>query len=65
MVATAGTIKGLTTLQLQALECQVILGNTYHLELRPGSELMADMGGLHTFMVLFRPASFSCARLHP
>lgn len=64
-MAAAGTIKGLTTLQLEALECQVILGNTYHLELRPGSNLMAEMGGLHKFMVSSRPASLSPARFHP
>jgi len=35
---------------LEDLECQLILGNTYHLELRPGSELVSEMGGLHEFM---------------
>jgi hypothetical protein len=64
VMAAAGTIKGLTTLQLQALECQVILGNTYHLELRPGSKLMAEMGGLHKFMVILRPALFSPLPAH-
>ena len=46
----AGSVKGLTSWQLEELGCQVILGNTYHLENRPGSELVADMGGLHGFI---------------
>jgi len=46
----AGTVKGLTSRQLEELECQVILGNTYHLENRPGSNLLKDFGGLPAFM---------------
>lgn len=46
----AGTVKGLTSQQLEELDCHVILGNTYHLESRPGSQLVADMGGLHGFV---------------
>ncbi|VFQ74259.1 unnamed protein product [Cuscuta campestris] len=49
-VGTQGTIKGLTTNQLQDIGCQIILGNTYHLELRPTSELIDELGGLHKFM---------------
>uniref|UniRef100_A0A453L146 tRNA-guanine(15) transglycosylase-like domain-containing protein n=1 Tax=Aegilops tauschii subsp. strangulata TaxID=200361 RepID=A0A453L146_AEGTS len=49
-VGTQGTIKGLTTDQLETIGCQIILGNTYHLELRPGSQLIDDLGGLHKFM---------------
>eukprot|EP00803_Ostreobium_quekettii_P011053 evm.model.scf_76.5 EVM.evm.TU.scf_76.5 scf_76:38529-39734(+) len=49
-VGTQGSVKGLTSGQLQELGCQTILGNTYHLESRPGSELVAEMGGLHEFM---------------
>ncbi|KAI3889156.1 hypothetical protein MKW92_044279 [Papaver armeniacum] len=49
-VGTQGTIKGLTTSQLEDIGCQIILGNTYHLELRPGSELIDELGGLHNFM---------------
>ncbi|ORX97085.1 Queuine tRNA-ribosyltransferase [Basidiobolus meristosporus CBS 931.73] len=45
-VGTQGTMKGLTTKQLEELECQVILGNTYHL----GQELLDEVGGLHKFM---------------
>lgn len=46
----SGTIKGLTTEQLEEIGCQIILGNTYHLALRPTSELIDDLGGLHKFM---------------
>lgn len=46
----AGTIKGLTTSQLEDIGCQIILGNTYHLALRPTSELIDELGGLHKFM---------------
>ncbi len=42
--------QGLTSEQLAALDCQVILGNTYHLGNRPGPEVMQSMGGLHKFM---------------
>lgn len=45
-----GTIKGLTTNQLEEIGCQIILGNTYHLALRPTSELIDELGGLHKFM---------------
>eukprot|EP00199_Chlamydomonas_sp_CCMP681_P002077 CAMPEP_0119108094 /NCGR_PEP_ID=MMETSP1180-20130426/13465_1 /TAXON_ID=3052 ORGANISM="Chlamydomonas cf sp, Strain CCMP681" /NCGR_SAMPLE_ID=MMETSP1180 /ASSEMBLY_ACC=CAM_ASM_000741 /LENGTH=427 /DNA_ID=CAMNT_0007093677 /DNA_START=136 /DNA_END=1419 /DNA_ORIENTATION=+ len=49
-VGTQGTVKGLTSQQLEDLDCHVILGNTYHLQNRPGSELVAEMGGLHDFI---------------
>ncbi|GAB4861301.1 hypothetical protein Ancab_036463 [Ancistrocladus abbreviatus] len=42
--------QGLTTSQLEEIGCQIILGNTYHLELRPTSELIDELGGLHKFM---------------
>ena len=45
-----GTVKGLTNTQLEDIGCQIILGNTYHLELRPGAELLDQVGGLHNFM---------------
>ncbi|EXB86661.1 Queuine tRNA-ribosyltransferase [Morus notabilis] len=45
-----GSIKGLATNQLEEIGCQIILGNTYHLALRPTSELIDEMGGLHKFM---------------
>jgi queuine tRNA-ribosyltransferase len=49
-VGTQGTVKGLTPAQLEEIGPQVILGNTYHLGLRPGDQLVADLGGLHAFM---------------
>ena len=49
-VGTQGTVKGITPLQLAEIGPQVILGNTYHLGLRPGDELVRDLGGLHAFM---------------
>jgi queuine tRNA-ribosyltransferase len=49
-VGTQGTVKGLTPDQLEAAGARIILGNTYHLTLRPGDELIAELGGLHRFM---------------
>ncbi len=49
-VGTQATVKGLTPQQLEDLGAQIILGNTYHLALRPGAELIAEQGGLHRFM---------------
>ncbi len=49
-VGTQGTVKGLTPDQLRALGATILLGNTYHLALRPGDELIRDLGGLHRFM---------------
>ncbi len=49
-VGTQGTVKGVTPAQLREIAPQVILGNTYHLSLRPGDELVARLGGLHAFM---------------
>ncbi len=49
-VGTAGTVKSLTPEDLHAVGAQIILGNTYHLHLRPGDELVAELGGLHRFM---------------
>src|SRR5437870_7018243 len=54
-VGTQATVKGLTPSQLQEAGAQMILGNTYHLTLRPGDELIAEMGGLHRFMNWPRP----------
>jgi len=54
-VGTQGTVKGLTPDQLEAAGVQVVLGNTYHLTLRPGDELIAELGGLHRFMDWRRP----------
>lgn len=49
-VGTQGTVKALTPCHLKEIGSQVILGNTYHLNIRPGSELVRDLGGLHKFM---------------
>lgn len=49
-VGTQGTVKSVTPQHLREIGAQIILGNTYHLNLRPGSELVRDLGGLHTFM---------------
>ncbi|XP_028568214.2 queuine tRNA-ribosyltransferase catalytic subunit 1 isoform X3 [Podarcis muralis] len=49
-VGTQGTMKGLTATQLDALGCRLCLGNTYHLGMRPGPELIQKANGLHGFM---------------
>lgn len=49
-VGTQATVKGLTPDQLVAAGAQMVLANTYHLTLRPGDDLVAEMGGLHRFM---------------
>ncbi|MDR0308615.1 MAG: tRNA guanosine(34) transglycosylase Tgt [Coriobacteriales bacterium] len=49
-VGTHATVKALTSEQLESLEAQVVLANTYHLYLRPGAELIQRAGGLHRFM---------------
>ena len=55
-VGTAGAIKGaVSTEDLEQLKCQVELSNTYHLHLRPGDQLIKEMGGLHKFMVWDKP----------
>jgi queuine tRNA-ribosyltransferase len=54
-VGTQGTVKGLTPEQVKDVGAEIILGNTYHLTLRPGDELIAELGGLHKFMAWDRP----------
>lgn len=54
-VGTRATIKALDSEDIEAVEPQVVLANTYHLYLRPGHELIAQLGGLHQFMRLNRP----------
>ena len=49
-VGTQATVKSLTQKQLKELDAKLILANTYHLYLRPGDKLIAEMGGLHHFM---------------
>jgi queuine tRNA-ribosyltransferase len=49
-VGTLGTVKGVEIQQLRQTGAQMVLGNTYHLTLRPGEEVVAALGGLHQFM---------------
>lgn len=49
-VGTYGTVKGLTPQQLRELGAEIILGNTFHLMLRPGTEIIQQHGDLHDFM---------------
>ncbi len=49
-VGTAATVKGMLPESVKATGADILLGNTYHLMLRPGAERMARLGGLHTFM---------------
>ena len=56
-VGTRGTVKAVHPRELTdpALDCRIILGNTYHLYLRPGTDVLDDFGGLHHFMQWDRP----------
>jgi queuine tRNA-ribosyltransferase len=54
-VGTQATVKGVTTDQLNSICTQIILGNVYHLNLRPTSERIAAFGGLHRFMHWDKP----------
>lgn len=54
-VGTQATVKAMTPQHLRDVGAQIILGNTYHLNLRPGPELVREMGGLHQFMSWERP----------
>ncbi len=54
-VGTQGTVKAMTPEELEEIGAQIILGNTYHLYLRPGHELVKRHGGLHRFMHWERP----------
>lgn len=54
-VGTKGTVKTLTNRQLEEANAQIILGNTYHLMLRPGMKVIEKAGGLHRFMNWERP----------
>jgi queuine tRNA-ribosyltransferase len=49
-VGTRAAVKGVTPEQLRVAGARIILGNTYHLALRPGDEIIRDLGGLHRFM---------------
>ncbi len=54
-VATQGSVKALDSMDVKAVGAEMVLGNTYHLYLRPGIELVREMGGLHRFMGWNRP----------
>ena len=54
-VGTYGTVKAMTPRELVELGAQVVLGNTFHLWLRPGLEVIGKHGGLHRFMGWERP----------
>lgn len=54
-VGTKATVKGMLSEELKEIGAQIVLGNTYHLHLRPGDELIKKLGGLHKFMHWDRP----------
>src|SRR3954449_3484807 len=54
-VGTAATVKAMKPADVRAAGADIILGNTYHLMLRPGAERVARLGGLHKFMGWERP----------
>ncbi len=54
-VGTQATVKAMTKEELETIHSQIILGNTYHLYLRPGDNLINDFGGLHKFMNWDKP----------
>lgn len=54
-VGTAGAVKALTMEQMESTGAQIILGNTYHLYLRPGLEVLREAGGLHAFGTWRKP----------
>lgn len=54
-VGTYGTVKAMTPEELEGLGAEIVLGNTFHLMLRPGAQLIGELGGLHRFMHWSRP----------
>ena len=54
-VGTKATVKALDPVELEALGARIVLGNAYHLHLRPGEDLIRELGGLHRFMGWDRP----------
>ena len=54
-VGTAATVKAMSGDGVKETGAEIILGNTYHLMLRPGSDLIEEMGGLHKFMSWNKP----------
>src|SRR2546425_2581081 len=49
-VGTQGSVKGVSPRELRELHAQIVLGNTYHLFVRPGLDVIKHFGGLHNFM---------------
>ena len=70
-VGTIGSVKAVTQQQLtEVVDAQIILGNTYHLYLRPGMEVLKNAGGLHRFMnwqkpILTDSGGYQVFRLRP
>ncbi len=54
-VGTCATVKGLSVRQVASTGAEILLGNTYHLDLRPGSDVVSEMGGLQKFMGWDKP----------
>jgi queuine tRNA-ribosyltransferase len=54
-VGTYGSVKAMSPLELKEIDAQIILGNTFHLWLRPGNDIIAKFGGLHEFMGWDKP----------
>jgi len=54
-VGTYGTVKAILPRDLEAIGAQIVLGNTFHLWLRPGNDVMSKFGGLHGFMGWDKP----------
>jgi queuine tRNA-ribosyltransferase len=64
-VGTVGTVKAMYPDQVRETGADILLGNTYHLMLRPGAERVAKLGGLHTFMDWQRPILTDSGGFHP
>ena len=56
-VGTYGTVKGVTPQSLKDMKAQIILGNTFHLWMRPGLDVVEKFGGLHQFEIGTSPSS--------
>src|SRR5512146_104359 len=54
-VGTQGSVRALSPHDLRAVGAQIVLANTYHLHVRPGEQVVAELGGLHRFMAWDRP----------
>ena len=62
-VGTLATVKALDPEELRAMGAQMILANAYHLHLRPGDDVVRDLGGVQRFMRLERPDAHRLGRL--